>query len=93
MTEWILFNIIRDNMVSEFFGNYVILALVLTLIFLIILIGSGIDFRFAIIFSLPILAGFASIGWFGSNGWVVNLALLMVGIIYGYTLIKLFGGG
>lgn len=59
---------------------------------MIILVGVGIDFRYAIVFTLPVLAGFASIGYFGSFGWIVNVALIIIGLIYGFVLIRLYGG-
>ena len=92
MTDWTAFNLIRDNAVAHFFGDYVTLAFVLTALFIIILVGAGIDFRYAIVFSLPIVGGFAAIGYFGSFGWIVNAFLIVIGLIYGFVLIRMYGG-
>lgn len=92
MTDWIAFNLIRDNMINNFFGDYVTFALVLSVLFLIMLVSIGIEFKYSIVFTLPIVGGFAALGYFGSFGWIVNALLIVIGLIYGFVLIKLYGG-
>jgi hypothetical protein len=89
IADWSLFDIVRENAVNELFGSYTILALVMLAVFLIILIGVGIEFRFAILFSLPVAGGFFLAGWF-SVDWIFHVFIMIGAIIYAYALIKLF---
>lgn len=89
LANWSLFDIVRENAVNELFGSYTVLALVMLTIFLMILLGVGIEFRYAMLFSLPVAGGFFMAGWF-SVDWIFHVFIMVGAIIYAYALIKLF---
>jgi len=86
------FKSLLDNIVLYFTGSYPMTALFICLIFLLVLISRGLDIRYATIFTVPLLGFFVAIGWFGTitnNQWIINIALIIVSIIYGTAIIKL----
>lgn len=85
-------NVLNENLVQYFTGSYVTLGLFICLIFLVVLLARGLDIRYAVTFTLPLLGFFVAIGWFGevtNNQWIVNVALIAVSIIYGTAIVKL----
>lgn len=92
MTDFETLNILFVNLVQYLTGSYIILGLLICVIFLIILLSRGLDVRYAVTFTLPLLAFFVAIGWFGTitnNQWIVNLGLIVVSVIYGTAIVKL----
>lgn len=92
MTNFEDFNLIFENLVSYFTGSYVVLSVLLIIIFMLVLLARGLDFRYTTIFSLPLVGFFVAIGWFGSIGtaqWIVNLILLVVAFAYGTAILKI----
>lgn len=83
-------NIIFELLVTYFTGTYGVLALTLTIFFILVLTGFGLDFRTSLVMSLPILAGFTAAGWFGVD-WIFYIVLIAVAFIYGAALLKLMG--
>jgi type IV secretory pathway VirB2 component (pilin) len=86
------FNLIFQNLVSYFTGSYPILAILIVVVFILVLLARGVDFRYSAIFVIPLIGFFVAIGWFGSIGaaqWVVNLILIVVAFFYGAAIIKL----
>ena len=57
-------------------------------IFLILLLGAGVEFRFALMFLLPVVAGFVVSGWL-VTGWIAHLILLLAGIVYAFVMLRL----
>lgn len=88
MTNWNDLTIVGDNLVSYFTGSYAVLAAFITLFFLLLLLARGLEFRYATLFVLPIVGGFSVIGWLGSS-WVVQVALLVIGLMYGFAVVRL----
>ena len=92
MTDFIDLNVIVENLVQYFTGSYVTLGLLICLIFLMFMLARGLDIRYAITFTLPLLGFFVAIGWFGTltnNQWIVNVGLIIVSVIYGTAVVKL----
>jgi len=93
MTNFEDFQIITTNLITYFTGTTTILAFLLIGLFFLVMIVRGLDFRYAAVFTLPLLGFFAGIGWFGviSNGgqWIVNIGLVVVAFFYGAALLKL----
>lgn len=92
MTNFTDLNVILDNLVLYFTGSYAILGVVLSTILLLVLLVRGFDFRYASVFTLPLLGAFVAIGWFGSVDsaqWIVNLGLVVIAFFYGAALLKL----
>ncbi len=85
-------NILFVNTVQYLTGSYLYLGLFLCLVFLLILMGRGLDIRYSISATIPLLGFFVAIGWFGTvtnNQWIVNVGLIVVSIIYGTAVVKL----
>lgn len=85
------FNLIIQNLVNYFTGSYPILAILIIIVFVLVLLARGIEFRFATLFTLPLIGFFVAIGWFGNIGaaqWIVNLALIVAAFFYGAAIIK-----
>jgi hypothetical protein len=90
MTDWTAFNMVFENSITYFFSDYTIFALVMSLLFLIIMVGVGMEFKHAMVFTLPIVGGFAAYGLLGNISWIVDIVLIIVGLIYAIALIKLY---
>jgi len=89
MTAWSNFNYLKEVMVVYYFGNPLIFYLSIILLFMLLFVMAGIDFRTSIVFTLPLVAAFSINGFFGEYGYIINIALLVVSLIYGYAVIKL----
>jgi hypothetical protein len=93
MTNFTDFNLVFDNLAKYFTGSYGMLALFIMIIFMVLLLSRGLDLRYVITFMLPLIGVFVTIGWFGDLGmfqtWILNMALLIVAIIYGITVTRL----
>ena len=92
MTNFTDFNIIFDNLVQFFTGTYDILAIVIILLFVVIMLAAGLDFRYASLFVLPLVAAFVSVGWFlnvGDAQWIVNVGLIIVSAFYAWAILKI----
>lgn len=91
MTNWIDLSLLPQLLVTYYTGSYGILALAISILFLLVMIGLGLDFKAGLVFTLPILAGFTAAGWFNVD-WILYLGLIAVSFIYGAALIKIMGG-
>lgn len=91
MTEWTDFGIVGDNIVTYLLGSYATLGVLLTVIFLIILMTVGLEFKYALPLSLPIIGLFSLAGWFGSANWILNATLMVVALVYAFAITKIFG--
>ena len=90
MTDWSALNIIKDTLITFYFGSPVAFYSSIVVLFLLALIIAGLDLRMALVFSLPLIAAFSIFGIFGIYTWVFNLMLLIIGIIYAFILIQMF---
>lgn len=92
MTNFTDFNIVFENLASYFAGDFATLALSCIILFVLILLVSGLDFRYSTLFALPLTAFFVFIGWFGSVGdsqWIINIGLIIVSFGYALAILKL----
>lgn len=92
MTNWEDLNLIFDNLVKYFTGSYELLAIFLISLVLMVFLARGIDARYAVTYTLPLIGAFVSIGWFGplvAAQWIVNATLLIVAIFYGSAMVKI----
>jgi hypothetical protein len=81
---------LQDNLITYYFGSALMFGVGILLAFFIFLLITGIDVRYAILFSLPLGAGMLLGGAFGNAGWVYNVLLLVVSIVYAYAIMKIF---
>jgi len=89
--EWELLQTLVDNVAIYVLGDYMLLGLAITFIFIILLTGFGINPLKSIVLGLPLLAGFMMAGWFGDYGYIVHLALIIIAFPYTWAIIKLTG--
>lgn len=90
MTNWTDLVILKDNLITYYFGSPLVFYLGVAFLVLLILLMAGMDLRFALLFSLPIVAAMSLQGLFGAYNWIVSVILVLVAIVYAYALIKLF---
>jgi len=95
VTEWVAFNIVKENLINYFTGSILILAFSIVLLSLLIFLSLGMDLRLAIILQLPLLFAFNIGGWLISSSgvsfdWIVYVLLMMIGLFIGWVFIKLF---
>jgi hypothetical protein len=89
MTEWSNFNYLKEVLIIYYFGNPLIFYLATIALFLLLFVMAGIDFRSSIVYTLPLVAAFSIGGFFGEYSYIINIALLVVSLIYGYAILKL----
>jgi len=89
MTNWIDFNIVFDNLIKYFTGNSTGLAAFIVMLFVVVLLMRGFDFRYASLMSLPIIGGFLINGWWSNYSWIANAILIIAAVFYATSIIKL----
>ncbi len=52
-----------------FTGSYLLIAMMILVFFLLAFLIIGLDFRFALLFVMPLVVAFADAGWFGVTKW------------------------
>jgi len=90
MTNFVNLELIFENLVKYFTFSYAALAGVILIIFAIILLQRGFDFKYTTIFSMPILFGFIYKGWFGTTSWIGNAILIIAGLFYAVAILQIF---
>lgn len=90
MTSWSLFSALADVLVQYYTGSELVLYAGIMILFFLGLLMAGMEFRYTVIFILPLAAALAGAGVFGPNTWVFNVLLLVVAFIYGYALLKFY---
>ena len=92
MTNFADIGVVYNLLVQYFFGNFTTLALFVVIGFVLLMLSAGLDFKYSILFSLPLLAGIVFAGWLGGavdNQWVINMGLLVVSVGYAFAVIKI----
>jgi len=74
---------------EQFTGSYAITGLTLSAILIGLLLATGLEFKYALPVSLPVIGGFVAAGWFGEYDFFINVILIIVAIIYGTVMMKL----
>lgn len=90
MTSWASLSIFQDILVSFYFGSLFAYYAGIGLFFVVALSMAGIDFRLALVFSLPLIGAFTLYGAFGAHTWLGAILLLLVAIFYAYAIIDIF---
>lgn len=89
MTDWALFSILGQNVVTYLTGSYLGLGILASFIFIILFSASGIDLKYVFPLILPIIGAFTWAGLFGEFSWVVSIVLFIVAVIYGVVMYSL----
>ena len=87
--NWTALDLVGDNLVTYMFATEMALASAVCIFFLLLLIGAGVDFKYAIIFILPLVGAYTIGGAFGVNVWVLHTVIFVAGIIYSAAIIKI----
>jgi hypothetical protein len=87
--DWNIITTITDNLSIYLLGSSILTALVLCVMFIILLTTRGVNITTSILLTMPILGGFSMAGFLGSSNWIFNIILMIVGVLYAYSLIKL----
>jgi hypothetical protein len=90
MTSWEVFNTIRDILIQYYFGDALTFYAGISVLFFLGLVLAGLDFRLALVFSLPLIGAFGLGAVWAGHTWITALLLIVVSIIYAYALIDLF---
>lgn len=91
MTNFESLNLIFDNLVVYWTGNYAILGFFMITFFILLIMSQGIDFRYATVVVLPLVGLFTAIGWFSTltdGHWILNAFLIMVSLFYAFALLR-----
>lgn len=75
--EWIGLNILQDNLIKYYLGNFTLFALFVIIIFVAILFMAGLSTRYVILFMLP-LVGFFTLTYGYLNGGINNTMLVII---------------
>jgi len=83
--------LVGDNIAQYALGSYTVLSIVMVFLVLMLLLGAGLELKYATVLSLPILAIYFVGGWFTNASYVYNIGLFIVSLIYAFAVIKLYG--
>lgn len=84
---------IINNMISNFFGEVWIFGIAIILFFIIAVVSMGVNFSSAVILSLPISMAVATSGFLAGYGWIADAILVIIGLTYGFIIIRLISRG
>lgn len=88
MTNWAAFELLRENLITYFTGNMLVLALALVFLLIIVFVAIGFDIRYALAFVFPVIGAFVGSGWL-TNLWFVNAIIIILGLFIGWVFIKI----
>lgn len=84
------FNEIFDIIVQFYTGSYTILGVLVSALFMFILLSRGINFTFSIVLIAPLVGALTAGAWFGTSNFAFSLVMLVMGLIYGFVIVRLF---
>lgn len=89
MASWDIFGSLLEILISNFFGSHAIFSVLVIGLTLIGFLAVGLPLRYALPMLIPLGGGIAAANYFGATNYVFPLILIIVGLIYGYSIIKL----
>lgn len=89
MTSWESFRYLHEVLVVYYFGSDVMFTSATMLLFLLWMLASGLDVRYAVAFTLPLGGALALAGWFGTADYAINIMLLIAAVVYGVAILKI----
>ncbi len=79
------------NIIVQFYtGSYAILGVLVSMLFMFVLLARGVNFTFSFVLTAPLIGALTAGSWFGSATWGFNIVMLVLGIIYGFVIVRLF---
>lgn len=94
MTEWLALELLKENLVTYFTGSTLILAIAIWVFAIIIFLAIGMDFRYALTLTIPLIGAFLIGGWLVTStgvavSWIVNAAIIVVALFIAWVFIRL----
>lgn len=89
MASWDIFGELLGILITHFFGSHAIFSVLILGLGIIGFLAVGLPLRYGLPLLIPLGGGIAAANYFGSNTYVFPLLLIIVGLIYGYSIIKL----
>lgn len=89
MASWSIFTEIQSVLITYYFGSALVYSAFVIGCFLIGMLAAGVPLRYAASIMLPLVAGLTLGNMVGASGWILNVMLIAVGLIYSYTMIRL----
>lgn len=87
--NWEDVNTLINLVIQYYTGNSTIFAIVISALFLMAFIVRGIDIKYASLFTLPVIAGFMTLGYISSNIILMILALI-IALFYARAVLKMY---
>jgi len=84
------FSVLTDFLVQYMFGNTLALALFIYFAFVLYMNLSGVPIGLSLTTMTPLLMAFFIGGWLGASQWILSLSLIIIGIVFGITSIRLY---
>jgi hypothetical protein len=88
--EWNDFSVLNQNLVEYLFGTEVVLGVAVWLGFFLYYTMSGVPATVSIMALLPLLAAMGVAGWLGAQIWVVTLVVVLIGLVMGRFLLRVY---
>lgn len=83
--------LLGDNIAQYVLGSYTMLAIVVVAFFLLLLLSTGMEIKYSVVLTLPLIAIYYVGGWFASATYIYNISLFVISLIYAFAVIKLYG--
>jgi len=81
-----LTDIILNNLIAYVFGSYLFLALFVMFGFIVSLAVARVNVLLGLAIGAPMFISLFINGWFGGFGWIKNLIVLVMGLIWAFVL-------
>lgn len=88
MTDWSSFNYVREVLVTYFFGSVLLFNVFIFVVMLLFLQSKLQDLRYSFVFSFAFLVGMSLAGELFQFGWIIYLALIVMGALYTWAVLK-----
>lgn len=83
-------SVIGEILVDYYLGSYIALAIVVFAFLFIYFTSQGIPMDITTVSLLPLLVAYSIGGWLGANIWIVNIALIAIGIFAAQVLHRIY---
>lgn len=83
-------SVIGEILVDYYLGSYIALAVVVFTFLFIYFTSKGLPMDVTTITLLPLLVAYGVGGWLGANVWIINIALIAIGIFTAQVLHRLY---
>lgn len=82
-----------NNIATTYFGNVIVIGLALIALFVVVCVSIGLGFETSLLLSLPIVLAIVAQGLLSGYGWIGDAVLVIIGLAYGFLLIRMLNQG